>query len=77
MITMAVSRVLGYARDMVMTGQFGMSADTDAYNAAFQIPDFFYYILVGGGLSAAFIPIFNNYIANKQEKDGWSQQLRR
>lgn len=72
MITMAVSRVLGYARDMVMTGQFGMSADTDAYNAAFQIPDFFYYILVGGGLSAAFIPIFNNYIANKQEKDGWT-----
>lgn len=71
MVTMAISRVLGYARDVAMSIQFGMSSATDAYNAAFQIPDFFYYILVGGALSSAFIPIFSSYIANKQEEDGW------
>ena len=71
MITMSISRVLGYVRDVVMVGEFGMSPQTDAYTAAFQIPDFFYYILVGGALSSAFIPIFSGYIANKQEEDGW------
>lgn len=72
MITMSISRVLGYVRDVVMVGAFGMSSQTDAYTAAFQIPDFFYYILVGGALSSAFIPIFSGYIANKQEEDGWT-----
>lgn len=71
MVTMSISRVLGYVRDVVMVDAFGMSVQTDAYTAAFQIPDFFYYILVGGALSSAFIPIFSGYIANKQEEDGW------
>lgn len=71
MVTMSISRILGYVRDVVMVDAFGMSIQTDAYTAAFQIPDFFYYILVGGALSSAFIPIFSGYIANKQEEDGW------
>ena len=71
MLTTAISRVLGYLRDIVMVGQFGMGAQTDAYTAAFQIPDFFYYILVGGALSSAFIPIFSGYIAKKQEDEAW------
>lgn len=71
MVTMSISRILGYVRDIVMVSQFNMSAQTDAYTAAFQIPDFFYYILVGGALSSAFIPIFSGYMAKKQEEDGW------
>lgn len=71
MVTMSISRVLGYVRDVAMVEAFGMSPQTDAYTAAFQIPDFFYYILVGGALSSAFIPIFSDYIAKKEEKDGW------
>jgi len=69
--TMIISRILGYLRDVFIYVQFGQNRITDAYNAAFSIPDFIYMILVGGALSAAFIPVFSSYIATGKEEDGW------
>lgn len=71
MVAMVLSRILGYARDMVIYAAFGQNHLTDAYNAAFSIPDFLYYLLVGGALSSAFIPVFSGYIAKNQEEEGW------
>lgn len=66
-----LSSMLGYVRDIIMSSVFDMSSVTDAYNAAFTIPDLIYTILVGGGLSAAFIPVFSGYIADKKYEDGY------
>lgn len=71
MAAMVLSRILGYVRDMVIYARFGQNSFTDAYNAAFSIPDFLYYLLVGGALSSAFIPVFSSLIATKREKEGW------
>lgn len=71
MFAMVLSRLIGYVRDMVIYASFGQNNLTDAYNAAFSIPDFLYYLLVGGALSSAFIPVFSSYIAIHQEEDGW------
>lgn len=71
MLSMVVSRVLGFVRDMIISYQFGQGMYTDAYNAAFSIPDFVYMILVGGAFSAAFIPTFASYIAKGKEKEAW------
>lgn len=71
MISMMFSRILGYLRDVVIYAQFGQNRFTDAYNAAFSIPDFLYMILVGGALSSAFIPVFSSYLANDKEQDAW------
>lgn len=71
MVAMIMSRILGYVREMVILAQFGQSSLTDAYNAAFTIPDFLYYIVAGGSLNAAFIPVFSSYIARKEEEEGW------
>lgn len=71
MIAMILSRIIGYVRDMVILAKFGQNNLTDAYNAAFSIPDFLYYLLVGGALSSAFIPVFSGYIATKEEEEGW------
>ncbi len=71
MAATVLSRFLGYVRDMVIYAQFGQNKFTDAYNAAFSIPDFLYYLLVGGALSAAFIPVFSGYIATRKEEDAW------
>lgn len=71
MVAMVLSRIIGYIRDMVIYARFGQNNFTDAYNAAFSIPDFLYYLLVGGALSSAFIPVFSSYIATKKEEDGW------
>jgi len=71
MVAMVLSRLIGYVRDMVIYAHFGQNSFTDAYNAAFSIPDFLYYLLVGGALSSAFIPVFSSYIATQREEDGW------
>jgi putative peptidoglycan lipid II flippase len=71
MATMVISRILGYLRDVFIYNQFGQNRITDAYNAAFSVPDFIYTILVGGTLSSVFIPVFSSYVATKREKEGW------
>lgn len=71
MITMMLCRVLGFVRDIVITGSFSFGMETDAYYAAFTIPDLIYYALVGGALSSAFIPVFTSFLAKNQEEDGF------
>ncbi|MGE5397373.1 MAG: murein biosynthesis integral membrane protein MurJ [Chitinophagales bacterium] len=71
MAAMLVSRLLGYVRDMVIYSWFGQSWITDAYNAAFSLPDFIYALLVGGALSSAFIPVFSSYLARNEEDEAW------
>ena len=66
-----LSSILGVVREIIMSSVFGMNGTLDAYNAAFTIPDLIYTILVGGGLSAAFIPVFSGYIAEKKYDDGY------
>ena len=57
--SMVASRLLGLLRDRVLAHQIGVSAETDAYGAAFLIPDMLNYFLAGGALSIAFIPLYS------------------
>jgi putative peptidoglycan lipid II flippase len=66
-----VSRVLGFVRERAVAQVFGRTGQTDAFFAAFAIPDLMYYILVGGALGAAFIPVFTGYLARGEEQEGW------
>ena len=58
-----LSRILGYARESLLAYRMGASAATDAYYAAFQIPDLLNYLLAGGALSIAFLPLYTRYLA--------------
>ncbi|MCL2496272.1 MAG: murein biosynthesis integral membrane protein MurJ [Clostridiales bacterium] len=71
MITMAISRVLGYVRDMVMFPMFGLSGETAAYTTAFIIPDFLYLIIIGGALASAFVPVLSAYLSKEQQEEVW------
>jgi len=71
MAAQLVSRILGFLRETLMADFYGQNAATDAYNTAFILPDLLYWLLVGGVLSAAFIPVFSEYIANGNEDEGW------
>ena len=61
------SRLLGYLREMYIAWAFGAGHQTDAYFAAFQIPDFLNYILAGGTASITFISIYTRHISRKDE----------
>lgn len=71
MAAQLISRILGFLRETLMAGFYGQSGVTDAYNTAFVLPDLLYWLLVGGVLSAAFIPVFSEYIAKDNEDEGW------
>ena len=49
--TVLLSRVLGFLRDLVIATLFGATGRTDAFYAAFTIPDVLMYLVAGGTLS--------------------------
>ncbi|HBF39171.1 MAG TPA: murein biosynthesis integral membrane protein MurJ [Firmicutes bacterium] len=69
-IMFLISRILGFVRESLSGSQF-TRFQTDSFFAAFIIPDTMYYLLVGGALSAAFIPVFNEYLTKGEEEEGW------
>lgn len=71
MAAILVSRILGFVRERAIAEVFGRTAATDAFFAAFALPDLMYQLLVGGALSSAFIPVFTQYLAKDQEKEAW------
>jgi len=62
-IGILVSRILGFARNVVLANRLGDSPAADAYEAAFIVPDFLNYLLAGGFLAITFIPILSGYRA--------------
>lgn len=66
-----LSRILGFAREAVIAYMFGAGKATDAYYAAFTLPDLMNYFLAGGTLSITFIPLFSAHVAKGDEAGGW------
>ena len=71
MASTILSRILGYVRDILIAAAYGQTRMTDAYIAAFSIPDFLYNLLVAGVVTAAFVPVFSDYIATNRKDEGW------
>ncbi|MCA9773546.1 MAG: murein biosynthesis integral membrane protein MurJ, partial [Myxococcales bacterium] len=66
--TMA-SRVLGLVRDMVTAGFFGAGMGADAFFVAFRIPNFFRRLFAEGSMTAAFIPVYTEYLHKGDEAE--------
>src|SRR5215510_3140940 len=66
-----VSRVFGYIRDSRIAFLLGASTAADAYTTAYRIPNLLRRLVGEGAVSAAFIPVFSRYIADKNEEDAW------
>ncbi|HET7558431.1 MAG TPA: murein biosynthesis integral membrane protein MurJ [Limnochordia bacterium] len=71
MLLILISRLLGFVRLRATADVFGMSWQTDAFRAAFNVPDLMFFLLVAGGLNAAFIPVFTEYLAKGEEDEAW------
>jgi len=62
-----LSRVLGLAREGVISGKLGQGAQSDVYMAAFQLPDALFFLIAGGALSSAFIPVYTEMVARGED----------
>jgi len=71
MVASLLSRLLGWVRDRAIGHFWGSGPHTDAYWAAFLVPDLLYYLLAGGALSAAIIPVFTTYLHRNEEAESW------
>ncbi len=65
-----LSRVIGYLRDVALAAQVGVGPETDAFYTAFLIPDVLNYLLAGGALAIAFIPLYNRVRRRDGEAEG-------
>ncbi len=59
------SRVLGLVRDSLFVRFVGASFASDAFLVAFRLPNLFRALFAEGAFSAAFIPMFNRKVADK------------
>ncbi|HSY30661.1 MAG TPA: lipid II flippase MurJ, partial [Verrucomicrobiae bacterium] len=69
MVAMVLSRIVGYVREAYTAWAFGAGSTTDAYIAAFQIPDFLAYLVAGGTISITFVSIYTRFLAEKRVED--------
>jgi putative peptidoglycan lipid II flippase len=69
MIAITLSRAIGYIREAYIAYAFGAGQQTDAYVAAFTLPDWLNYIVAGGTASITFIAIYTRFLAEKREQD--------
>lgn len=61
------SRVLGFVRDVFIAQAFGAGLIADAFFVAFAIPSMFRRLLTEGALTSAFIPVYSDQRAQKDE----------
>jgi putative peptidoglycan lipid II flippase len=63
------SRVLGFARDVVVARAVGAGVGADAFFVAFRIPNFLRRLFAEGAFSQAFVPVFAEYKSTRDHPE--------
>jgi len=71
--TSLMGQILGFLRTKLVNANFPAQGphSTDAYFAAFNIPDFFFFTLAAGALGVAFMPILSDRLHKGDRKSVW------
>ena len=66
-------QLLGFMRTQAVNGNFNTTGHitTDAYFAAFKIPDFFFYTIAAGALGVAFMPFLADKLHQGDRQSVW------
>jgi putative peptidoglycan lipid II flippase len=66
-------QILGFLRLKLINANFDEFGpqSTDAFFAAFKLPDFFFYTIAAGALGVAFIPILSDHLHKHDRKGAW------
>jgi putative peptidoglycan lipid II flippase len=66
-----LSRVLGLAREIVAASFFGTRGPASAFTIAFQIPNLVSNLFANAALSAAFVPVFTDLLAQGRKREAF------
>ncbi|HEX8191272.1 MAG TPA: lipid II flippase MurJ, partial [Allosphingosinicella sp.] len=64
-----VSRLLGFARDMIGSRILGASHANDAFNVAFTLPNIFRRLFAEGAFASGFVPLFSRRLSSGGVED--------
>ncbi len=65
------SRVLGLARETMLTFLFGASGAVDAFQVAIIVPRAIYDLLIGGHINGAIVPVLSEIIVTRGKDELW------
>ncbi len=72
-----LSRIAGFARDMLMAAYLGAGPVSDAFFVALKLPNFFRRVTAEGAFSIAFVPIYSKTIqtGNREKADLFASNM--
>ena len=72
-----LAKALGLVRDSMMGAYFGAGIESDAFMAASKLPTTLFDMVIGGVISACFIPIFNDILTkgNKEKASTFANKF--
>jgi putative peptidoglycan lipid II flippase len=65
-VSILLSRLIGFVREWVIAQSVGATSMTDVYYASFTIPDFLNYLMAAGALSITFIPVLSDFLESSR-----------
>jgi putative peptidoglycan lipid II flippase len=68
-IATGISRVVGLGREVATASFFGTGGPYSAFTLAFQVPNFIAQLFANAALSAAFVPVFSELLAQGRRKE--------
>src|SRR5438105_6113534 len=71
--TSFIGQLLGFLRTKLVNSNFPTIGphSTDAYFAAFNVPDFFFFTLAAGALGVAFMPVLSDRLYKGDRRGVW------
>lgn len=69
MATVVLSQILGLIRQRLLVSFFGASDTLGVYLVSTRLPDFLFQLIIAGGLSSAFIPVFSDLLAKGRDRE--------
>lgn len=72
-----LGQVLGFLRTKLVNANFPTTGphSTDAYFAAFNIPDFFFFTVAAGALGVAFMPVLSDHLHKGDRRGVWELSM--
>ena len=67
----AVSRVLGFVRDLLIAKLFGTGIQAQAFVVAFRLPNLFRDLVAEGPMTTAVVPVLSRYRATQPPQEFW------
>ena len=72
-----ISRLLGFARDILIAATLGAGPVADAFFVAFKLPNFFRRLFAEGAFNAAFVPLFTRQMSEggREAARGFAEEV--